>query len=169
MGSETWTNDTMPSDILPRKSAELVWIPVGQQGMLVAIGGSVNRDGNLYRTDVYDGYRTEGQGFVDSVNLYDIANKAWCVSFLFQPSIYALTSRLLTLSCGSQNRYTQKTFGEKLPPTAEFCTVAASSKDGKSHQVSNLYFIPSLALYELLFISGCMATNAITLHIHSTR
>lgn len=80
MASETWSNRTMPSSILPRKSAELVWIPVGAQGTLVAIGGSVNRDGDPYRTDLYNDYRVKGQSFVDNVHLYDIANDQWYVS-----------------------------------------------------------------------------------------
>lgn len=80
MDSETWSNRSMPSSILPRKSAELVWLPVGAQGTLVAIGGSVNRDGYPYRTDLYNDYRVKGQSFVDNVHLYDIANDQWYVS-----------------------------------------------------------------------------------------
>lgn len=79
MDSETWSNRSMPSSILPRKSAELVWLPVGAQGTLVAIGGSVNRDGYQYRMDLYNDYRVKGQSFVDNVHLYDIANDQWYV------------------------------------------------------------------------------------------
>lgn len=38
---ETWTNVTLPDDIHGRASPELVWVPVGEQGILVALGGVV--------------------------------------------------------------------------------------------------------------------------------
>ncbi|KAF3766795.1 hypothetical protein M406DRAFT_287728 [Cryphonectria parasitica EP155] len=37
----TWTNVTLPDDIPGRASPELVWVPVGKQGILVALGGVV--------------------------------------------------------------------------------------------------------------------------------
>lgn len=77
MGSEKWSNKTMPSSVLPRKSAELVWLPVGTQGMLVAIGGSVNREWDHYRAGVGEENIVKGQEFVDNVDLYDIANNKW--------------------------------------------------------------------------------------------
>lgn len=40
-GEETWTNVTLPEDIPGRASPELVWVPVGKQGILVALGGVV--------------------------------------------------------------------------------------------------------------------------------
>lgn len=36
-----WENDTLPQDIPGRANAELVWIPVSQSGVLVAIGGVI--------------------------------------------------------------------------------------------------------------------------------
>jgi hypothetical protein len=36
-----WENDTLPQDIPGRANAELVWIPVSQSGILVAIGGVI--------------------------------------------------------------------------------------------------------------------------------
>lgn len=38
---EKWTNNTLPDYIQGRASPELVWVPVGKQGILVAIGGVV--------------------------------------------------------------------------------------------------------------------------------
>lgn len=38
---ETWSNATLPDDISGRATAELVWVPVGEQGILVALGGAV--------------------------------------------------------------------------------------------------------------------------------
>lgn len=37
--SEKWTNRTLPSDIKGRANAEAVWVPVGEQGILVVLGG----------------------------------------------------------------------------------------------------------------------------------
>jgi hypothetical protein len=41
MGQETWENDTLPDSIPPRANAELVWIPVSESGVLIAIGGVI--------------------------------------------------------------------------------------------------------------------------------
>jgi hypothetical protein len=41
-GQETWSNDTLPTTVPGRANAELVWVPVSNQGILVAIGGVVN-------------------------------------------------------------------------------------------------------------------------------
>lgn len=38
---ETWRNDTLPDGTSGRATAELVWVPVGEQGILVALGGVV--------------------------------------------------------------------------------------------------------------------------------
>lgn len=39
---EKWTNYTLPDSISGRANPELVWVPVGKQGILVALGGVVN-------------------------------------------------------------------------------------------------------------------------------
>jgi hypothetical protein len=41
-GKELWTNKTLPSTVPGRASAEVVWVPVGERGILVAIGGVIN-------------------------------------------------------------------------------------------------------------------------------
>lgn len=41
-GSESWTNTTLPSTIPGRVNAEIVWVPVGASGILIAIGGVVD-------------------------------------------------------------------------------------------------------------------------------
>lgn len=40
-GSETWSNKTLQSPVKGRASPELVWVPVGAKGILVALGGVV--------------------------------------------------------------------------------------------------------------------------------
>jgi hypothetical protein len=37
--SPEWTNTTLPSNIKGRANPEVVWVPVGEQGILVVIGG----------------------------------------------------------------------------------------------------------------------------------
>lgn len=37
--SETWNNATLPPNIKGRANPELVWVPVGEQGILVVLGG----------------------------------------------------------------------------------------------------------------------------------
>lgn len=39
---EKWRNITVPANVGGRANAEIAWIPVGQRGVLVAIGGVVN-------------------------------------------------------------------------------------------------------------------------------
>lgn len=41
---ETWKNATLPPDIPGRANPELVWVPVGEQGILVALGGVIHPD-----------------------------------------------------------------------------------------------------------------------------
>lgn len=42
MREETWANDTLPSFVPARANAEIAWIPAGENGVLVAIGGVIN-------------------------------------------------------------------------------------------------------------------------------
>jgi hypothetical protein len=44
MSSQTkaqWNNYTLPTNVPGRANAEIVWIPVSKQGILVAIGGVI--------------------------------------------------------------------------------------------------------------------------------
>jgi hypothetical protein len=43
-GEEKFSNDTLPPDIPGRANPELVWVPVGSRGILVALGGVVYPD-----------------------------------------------------------------------------------------------------------------------------
>jgi hypothetical protein len=40
--SEKWTNQTLPTSVPGRANPEIVWVPVSKQGVLIAIGGSVD-------------------------------------------------------------------------------------------------------------------------------
>lgn len=39
--NETWSNLTLPTSVPGRASAELVWVPVSEKGILVAMGGVI--------------------------------------------------------------------------------------------------------------------------------
>jgi hypothetical protein len=38
---ETWNNFTLPTEVPGRASAEIVWVPVSEHGILVALGGVI--------------------------------------------------------------------------------------------------------------------------------
>lgn len=40
-GQETWSNHSLPPSVPGRANADIVWIPVSEQGILVAIGGVI--------------------------------------------------------------------------------------------------------------------------------
>ena len=42
MREETWTNNSLPSFVPARANAEIAWIPAGERGVLVALGGVVD-------------------------------------------------------------------------------------------------------------------------------
>ena len=41
-GQAQWTNTTLENNVDPRASGQLVWVPVSEQGVLLAIGGVTN-------------------------------------------------------------------------------------------------------------------------------
>ncbi len=42
MRQERWTNVSLPSSVPGRAGAELAWVPLAEQGLLIAIGGVIN-------------------------------------------------------------------------------------------------------------------------------
>jgi hypothetical protein len=40
--SEVWANQTLPTTVPGRANSEIVWVPVSKQGVLIAIGGSID-------------------------------------------------------------------------------------------------------------------------------
>lgn len=53
-GQETWTNATLPTSVPGRANAELVWVPVGTRGVLVAIGGVITPASSLITSKTND-------------------------------------------------------------------------------------------------------------------
>ncbi|KAL7268734.1 hypothetical protein RUND412_008629 [Rhizina undulata] len=105
--SETFTNVT--TSIPARTGGELPWIPVGENGVLVAIGGMdyISALTN-YTVDEMAAIRARGQSYMETVEIFDIASGTW---------------------------YSQETTGDIPPANTEFCSVVASPSDGSTHEI----------------------------------
>lgn len=111
MRAEEWTNITIPDDIPPRANAELVWVPVSDRGLLVAIGGVIEPEEIWARglnDSQQDESRAQSPGFMTSLPVYDIASEEW---------------------------YLQNTTGEAPGQLTQFCSVMASAQDSSSHNI----------------------------------
>lgn len=79
-----WSNLTWPAGVKPRANAQLVWLPVSSQGVLVVIGGVVDPQklmlGSVYddASQIADSLSTS-PGFMTSLPVYDIGNQQWFV------------------------------------------------------------------------------------------
>ncbi|EXJ76080.1 uncharacterized protein A1O5_00588 [Cladophialophora psammophila CBS 110553] len=111
MRSEKWTNATLPDNIQPRANAELVWIPVSEKGVLVAIGG-VSAPEEIWASGLNGSQSSESEaqspGFMTTLPIYDIASSTW---------------------------YLQNTTGQAPGQLTEFCSVVATAKDSSSFSV----------------------------------
>lgn len=77
--SETWANVTLPDSIPGRANPELVWVPVGSQGILVALGGVVYPEFVTATHISENATESENQSptFMSDINIYDIAADKW--------------------------------------------------------------------------------------------
>ncbi|KAK0643252.1 hypothetical protein B0T16DRAFT_429940 [Cercophora newfieldiana] len=76
---EEWKNETLPSDIPGRANPELVWVPVGKQGILVALGGVVFPDFSSYLSKSPNEAESKAlsPGFMSTIDVYDVAGGKW--------------------------------------------------------------------------------------------
>lgn len=76
---ETWTNVTLPDTVLGRANPELVWVPVGANGLLVALGGVVFPEFTSSSHVSSDEAASEAQSpaFMRNIDVYDVAGGAW--------------------------------------------------------------------------------------------
>ncbi|KAK3996151.1 RING finger protein B [Cladorrhinum sp. PSN332] len=75
----TWTVKPLPSFIQGRANPEVVWVPIGAKGILVAIGGVVDPDylyANMKSRNEANSRATSPQ-FMSTIDIYDIANDQW--------------------------------------------------------------------------------------------
>ena len=79
VGQATWTNETLPDYIAPRADAELAWIPVAQQGLLLAFGGAASPEWVFKSmTEAQKKVGEEsGRAFMTNIAVYDVATNQW--------------------------------------------------------------------------------------------
>jgi hypothetical protein len=76
---EKWSNTTLPELIQGRAKPELVWVPVGAQGILVALGGVVfpeftsasHKSSNVAQSEA------DSPAFMSTIDIYDVAGNEW--------------------------------------------------------------------------------------------
>lgn len=112
LGNGKWTNTTLPPYVPSRANAELVWVPVSDSGVLVAIGGVIQpaefwSDTGLNSSQQDDSKRVS-PSFMETLSIYDVQTGKW---------------------------YLQNTTGETPPQLTQFCSVLASADDGSSHNI----------------------------------
>ncbi|PNY28644.1 Uncharacterized protein TCAP_01431 [Tolypocladium capitatum] len=76
---EKWNNITLPSYIKGRSNAEVVWVPVGKQGILVVLGGVTYPEWATVSHKSVDPGASEKDSpeFMRSIDIYDIAGNIW--------------------------------------------------------------------------------------------
>ncbi|KAH6610556.1 hypothetical protein Trco_000576 [Trichoderma cornu-damae] len=78
-GYQTWSNKTLPSTVKGRASPELVWVPVGAKGVLVALGGVVFPEYANATHVSQNAKASESQSpdFTRVIDVYDVAGDEW--------------------------------------------------------------------------------------------
>ncbi|KAI0111974.1 hypothetical protein F4814DRAFT_450645 [Daldinia grandis] len=76
---ETWDNATLGQHTPSRADPSVVWVPVGEQGILVVLGG-VTYPGYL-NNDMHSTNEAQSKkdspGFMRNIDIYDVASKKW--------------------------------------------------------------------------------------------
>ncbi|KAI0479006.1 hypothetical protein GGR56DRAFT_690162 [Xylariaceae sp. FL0804] len=106
-----WTNVTIPDTIPSRANPSVVWVPVGEKGILVVLGGVVypNYDNAAQVSQNEAQSEQMSPNFMSDINVYDIAGDKW---------------------------YIQPTIGAP-PQYAQGCAVVACAQDYSSY---NIYY-----------------------------
>ncbi|KAK4163236.1 RING finger protein B [Cladorrhinum sp. PSN259] len=76
---EKWTVKSLPDSIQGRANPEVVWVPVGGKGILVALGGAVDTDyiyTNLSSADEANS-KAKSPQFMSTIDIYDVAGDRW--------------------------------------------------------------------------------------------
>ncbi|KAL1846166.1 hypothetical protein VTK73DRAFT_346 [Phialemonium thermophilum] len=90
---ETWHNETLPTSIHGRANPELVWVPVGDRGILVALGGVVYPEFVTSARQSTNPEASEAQSpeFMSTIDIYDVSNDTWYQQVTQGPGPGALT------------------------------------------------------------------------------
>lgn len=104
MRNEQWRNSTQPDYIPGRADAELVWVPVSESGILVAIGGIINPV-QLSPEQALSGEQRNvseriSPSFMKTVSVYDISSDSWSDSSWHSQWLYQIRT-LLTAGTGT--------------------------------------------------------------------
>ncbi|KAH6685748.1 hypothetical protein F5X68DRAFT_16791 [Plectosphaerella plurivora] len=86
-----WTNTTLPPDVKSRANPEVVWVPVGEQGILVVIGGVTYPEwtNSKRKSENPAQSKEESDEFMRVIDIYDVASGEWYK----QPTENAPTAR----------------------------------------------------------------------------
>jgi hypothetical protein len=98
----------LPDSVAPRASAELVWIPVSSQGVLIAIGGLTKLALWEWSIDLTSSEHSSSVDFMTSLPVYDIASRTWFI---------------------------QNTTGEPPSQRARFCSIMTNATDSSSFEI----------------------------------
>ncbi|KAI1265771.1 hypothetical protein F5Y18DRAFT_46594 [Xylariaceae sp. FL1019] len=76
---EIWTNVTLPTSVPSRANPSVVWVPVGDQGILVVLGGVSYPEYNNGNATSQNSAQSEedSPGYMSNIDIYDIANDQW--------------------------------------------------------------------------------------------
>ncbi|KAI1817509.1 hypothetical protein GGS20DRAFT_12177 [Poronia punctata] len=77
--SVNWSNTSLPDFIPSRANPSVVWVPVGEQGILVVLGGvsyPAYNNPDVESTNEAQSLR-DSQGYMANVGVYDIAKDKW--------------------------------------------------------------------------------------------
>ncbi|KAK5987941.1 Kelch repeat-containing protein [Cladobotryum mycophilum] len=77
--SEKWSNTTLPGTVRGRANAEVVWVPVGKQGILVVLGGVTYPEwiNSSRKSQNETGSEQLDPEYMSVIDIYDIANNKW--------------------------------------------------------------------------------------------
>ncbi|KAI1090165.1 hypothetical protein F5B19DRAFT_334771 [Rostrohypoxylon terebratum] len=78
-GGEVWNNVTLPPGTRSRANPSMVWVPVGEKGILVVIGGVTypNYDNANQTSQNPAQSEKDSPEFMSTVDIYDIAGDKW--------------------------------------------------------------------------------------------
>lgn len=76
---EKWTNVTLPPKIHGRANPELVWVPIGAQGILVALGGVLYPEflTSAHQSENAAASKKDSPVFMSTIDIYDVASGDW--------------------------------------------------------------------------------------------
>ncbi|PFH57313.1 hypothetical protein XA68_15226 [Ophiocordyceps unilateralis] len=76
---EKWSNATLPPSVKGRSNAEVVWVPVGKQGILVVLGGVTYPEwaSAIHKSEDEAASTRESPAFMRLIDIYDVASGRW--------------------------------------------------------------------------------------------